>query len=140
MDILIDFDGTVVTHDFPRIGKDIGAVPVLKSLVAEGHNLILFTMRDDVKNPTSDDMGITTLPGDYLSKAVWWFIKNGVPLYGVQANPKQKGWTNSPKAFGDLIIDDTALGVPLVHNPEYSERPYVDWDRVAEMLKERGIL
>lgn len=21
----IDFDGTVVTHDFPKIGKDIGA-------------------------------------------------------------------------------------------------------------------
>lgn len=27
----IDFDGTCVTHDFPRIGKDIGAQPVLKA-------------------------------------------------------------------------------------------------------------
>jgi len=30
MDIVIDFDGTVVTHEFPKVGRDIGAVPVLK--------------------------------------------------------------------------------------------------------------
>jgi len=32
MDIVIDFDGTCVTHDFPRVGKDIGAEPVLRKL------------------------------------------------------------------------------------------------------------
>lgn len=32
MDIVIDFDGTCVTHEFPLVGKDIGAVPVLKKL------------------------------------------------------------------------------------------------------------
>ena len=48
MDIVIDFDGTVVTHEFPKIGRDIGAVPVLKELVANGHRLILFTMRSDI--------------------------------------------------------------------------------------------
>ena len=47
----IDFDGTCVTHEFPRIGKDIGAVPVLKELIANGHDLILFTMRSDIHNP-----------------------------------------------------------------------------------------
>jgi hypothetical protein len=46
----IDFDGTVVTHDFPKIGKDIGAVPVLRKLVDNGHKLILFTMRSDIKD------------------------------------------------------------------------------------------
>lgn len=29
--INIDFDGTVVTHDYPRIGADIGSVIVLKN-------------------------------------------------------------------------------------------------------------
>jgi hypothetical protein len=33
MIIAVDFDGTCVTHDFPHVGKDIGAVPVLKELV-----------------------------------------------------------------------------------------------------------
>ena len=33
MYICIDFDGTCVTHEFPSIGKDIGAIPVLKEMV-----------------------------------------------------------------------------------------------------------
>ena len=35
--IALDFDGTVVTHDYPAVGKDIGAEPVLKNLVARVH-------------------------------------------------------------------------------------------------------
>jgi hypothetical protein len=31
--IAVDFDGTCVTHEYPRVGQDIGAVPVLKKLV-----------------------------------------------------------------------------------------------------------
>ena len=46
MVIAVDFDGTCVTHDYPAVGKEIGAVPVLKALVQAGHKLILFTMRD----------------------------------------------------------------------------------------------
>ena len=30
--IAVDFDGTVVTHAYPEIGDDAGAVPVLKEL------------------------------------------------------------------------------------------------------------
>lgn len=32
--IAVDFDGTVVTHAYPHIGNDIGAVPVLRELSA----------------------------------------------------------------------------------------------------------
>lgn len=42
MEICIDFDGTCVTHEYPKIGKDIGAVPVLKRLIETGNKLILF--------------------------------------------------------------------------------------------------
>ena len=35
MIIAVDFDGTVVTHEYPRIGNDIGAVPVLKKMIEE---------------------------------------------------------------------------------------------------------
>ena len=45
-----------------EIGKDIGAVPVLKELVENGHNLILFTMRSDVENPQSDDERLCVNP------------------------------------------------------------------------------
>lgn len=40
MNILIDFDGTVVTHNYPMIGKDIGAVTILKELVRSGHKFM----------------------------------------------------------------------------------------------------
>lgn len=40
MDIILDFDGTVVINEFHRVGEDIGAVPVLKDLVAYGHIMI----------------------------------------------------------------------------------------------------
>ena len=47
MIIAIDFDGTCVTHEYPNVGKDVNAVPVLKELVENGHQLVLFTMRSD---------------------------------------------------------------------------------------------
>ena len=122
MDILVDFDGTVVTHVWPEIGEDIGAVPVLKELVAKGHSLILFTMRS----------------GESLDEAVNWFKKNEIPLYGIQTNPTQHTWTTSPKAYGQLIIDDICLGIPLVK--KMSTRPYVDCLKVKEMLIQKHIL
>jgi hypothetical protein len=127
MDILIDFDGTCTTHDFPRIGKDIGAVEVLRDLVIAGNRLILFTMRSD------------TSRGDYLTQAINWFKEHDIPLYGIQENPTQKSWTSSPKAYGQLIIDDICLGIPLI-NSTLSDRPYVDWTKCRILLEEAGAL
>lgn len=138
MDIVIDFDGTVVTHEFPNIGKDIGAVPVLKELVENGHNLILFTMRSDIENPKSDDETIIPKGGNYLTEAVNWFKERDIPLYGIQTNPTQKSWTHSPKAYGQIIIDDAALGCPLIVVDK--KRPFVDWIKVRKLLVEMGCL
>ena len=41
--IAVDFDGTVVTHAYPHIGMDAGAVPVLRELVRNDCRLILLT-------------------------------------------------------------------------------------------------
>jgi hypothetical protein len=139
MDILIDFDGTVVTHEFPKVGKDIGAVPVLKELVANGHKLILFTMRSDIVNPTSTSHEIIAESGKYLTAAVEWFRRNDIPLYGIQVNPTQHSWTSSPKAYGQIMIDDSALGCPLVY-PQDGSRPFVDWAVVRNMLQRSGVL
>ena len=124
MYIAIDFDGTCVTHDYPRIGKDINAVNVLKKLVANGHKLILNTMRS----------------GKELKEAINWFKKNDIELYGANENPTQKKWTNSPKVYANLYIDDAALGCPLKMDLSLSDRPFVDWEAVSCLLKDNGIL
>ena len=140
MEICIDFDGTCVSHEFPKIGKDIGAIPVLNKIVEAGHNIILFTMRSDIEEVSSDDYDIHKQGGEYLTDAVNWFMDNNIPLYGVNVNPKQGTWTKSPKAYGQLYIDDAALGCPLVINKEISERPFVDWNMVEQWLKLSGII
>ena len=124
MYIAIDFDGTCVTHDYPRIGKDINAVNVLKKLVANGHKLILNTMRS----------------GKELKEAINWFKKNDIELYVANENPTQKKWTNSPKVYANLYIDDAALGCPLKMDLSISDRPFVDWEAVSCLLKNNGIL
>lgn len=138
--INLDFDGTCVTHEFPSIGQDIGAVPVLKELVANGHKLILFTMRSDIENPVSDEINIIPQGGFYLSEAVNWFRENEIELYGIQTNPTQHNWTTSPKSYAQIMIDDSALGCPLVYDAYGEHRPFVDWVRVRQMLVELGCL
>ena len=73
MDIVIDFDGTCVTHAFPAVGLDIGAEPILKKILDNGHNLILFTMRSDLPSPTYRNQGKMLPPGNYLKDAIDWF-------------------------------------------------------------------
>lgn len=142
MDIVIDFDGTCVAHEFPKVGRDIGAVPVLQELVKKGHRLILFTMRSDLTNLEAangtEHPELHLVPGNYLSQAVDWFKENKITLYGIQTNPSQKRFTNSPKAYGQLIIDDAALGVPLIVGKH--KKPYVDWILVRSWLAIEGIL
>lgn len=123
MVIAIDFDGTCVTHEFPDIGKSIGAEKVLKKLIDNGHQLILFTMRSD----------------SFLKEAVDWFQKHNIQLYGINTNPTQKSWTNSPKASAEIYIDDAALGCPLKFDSK-SDRAYVDWKQVEIMLKKMHII
>jgi len=139
MEICIDFDGTCVTHEFPKVGKDIGAVPVLKKLIEAGHNLILFTMRSNraVLNETGDP-SIMDVTGMFLDDAVNWFKENDIPLYGINENPTQKNWTSSPKAHGQLYIDDAALGCPLKMVNMFTQ--CVDWDKVEKILRAIGVL
>ena len=120
--IAVDFDGTCVKFAYPKIGGDIGAVPVLQRLVKAGHQLILNTMRD----------------GDELAQAVQWFKDNNIELYGANQNPTQHTWTTSPKVYAQLYIDDAALCIPLIH-PKVGS-PYVDWEAVEDELEFKDIL
>lgn len=121
--IAVDFDGTCVSHEYPRVGKDIGAVPVLRRLVERGHRIILLTMRS----------------GEELDDAVEWFRRNEIPLFGINENRTQYRWTTSKKVHANLYIDDQALGAPVVLT-EISDRPYIDWRQVEEWLEISGII
>lgn len=68
-----------------------------------------------------------------LSDALKWFSENEIPLFGVNANPEQKTWTDSPKAYATTYIYDAALGAPLVKGLD-GERDYIDWDAVRVMI------
>ena len=120
----IDFDGTVVTHKYPNIGEPVElAIDVLDDLQSAGHKLILYTMRS----------------GERLVEAVEYLEENGIKLYAVNDNPTQKYWTQSPKIFCNMYIDDAALGCPLDEDIT-GARPIVDWYGVETLLKERGVL
>ena len=141
MIIAIDFDGTCVTHEFPKVGKEIGAPPVLKALIEEGHKLILYTMRSN--RPEKGDTGdpaIEDVTGMFLQDAVDWFTGHGIALSGIQTNPAQRRWTTSPKCYAELYIDDAALGAPVMFDKKVSDKPFFDWLRAAHILIIRGIL
>lgn len=137
--IAVDFDGTCVTHEFPRIGRDIQAAPVLRALVKSGHRIILWTMRSNVKEPISTDDNISAVPGDYLDQAVNWFKANDIELWGINENPEQKSWTHSPKAYANMYIDDAGVGVPL-HRTGDVARPFVDWNKLSEFFVHNQII
>ena len=124
MYIAVDFDGTCVTHDYPNVGKDIGAVPVLQALDSNGHQIILNTMRDSFE----------------LKDAKDWFAFNHIRLFGANKNPTQSGWTTSPKVYAHLYIDDAALGCPLKYDPNFHSRAYVDWKEIAKYLHAKGLI
>ena len=131
MRIAVDFDGTVVTHEYPKVGKDVGAVPVLKKIIENGHKIVLNTMRSHK---------LTSAGKDTLKEAEEWFKKNGIELYGVNENPEQKSWTDSPKPYANLYIDDSALGCPLKIDKELSTRPFVDWEVIENWSKTVGLI
>lgn len=120
MYICVDFDGTLVEHDYPKVGKPVPmAVEYCKEFVDNGCHLILWTMRS----------------GWELDDAYRWTRHQGIKLFGVNDNPTQYRWTSSNKAYGNIYIDDAALGCPLVWK-EGIHRPYVDWTVVGPWVME----
>lgn len=138
MIIAVDFDGTCVTHEFPKIGENIGAIPVLKALVNKGHKLILYTMRSTKDSGNIDKDG-NPLKTNVLQEAINWFNQYDIPLYGVNENPGQKHWTSSPKVFAHFYIDDMALGCPLINNKNISNNPFVNWESVVKYFYQFNI-
>ena len=95
--IAVDFDGTIVEHQYPEIGKEkLFAFQTLKELEKKGARLILWTFRT----------------GRELDDAVEFCRKNGIEFYAINKNYPEEAMddTISRKIDADLYIDDKNLG------------------------------
>ncbi|GBU06917.1 hypothetical protein AwDysgo_02480 [Bacteroidales bacterium] len=113
MIIAVDFDGTIVEHAYPKIGKPVPfAMDVLKRLQAEeAHTFLLWTVRS----------------GKLLDEAVEYCEKNGFSFYAANKNSPEEDETKSPrKLLADLFIDDRNFGgLP-------------DWGVIYKVIKKGG--
>lgn len=113
MVIAVDFDGTIVKHKYPAIGKEIPyAIKTLKLLQEKGHKLILWTYRS----------------GKDLEKAIDFCKKRGLIFYAVNNNFEGEEFDNSysRKIYADLYIDDrNLLGIP-------------EWKKVFELITDNN--
>ena len=99
MILAVGFDGTIVAHRYPSIGRELPfATETLKKLSQEGHRLILWTVRE----------------GRLLDEAVAFCRERGLEFYAVNRDypEEEKGKNNhfSRKLKADLWIDDRNLG------------------------------
>lgn len=135
--IAIDFDGTLCEHRFPEIGMEVpGAFDWLRQFQAAGARLILWTMRSDRRAIASSPEGHTADRG-YLTEAIEWCRARGVEFWAHNRNPEQSDWTDSPKAYAQIYIDDAAHGCPLREMPRMGARPAVDWSIVGPAVLAR---
>lgn len=120
----IDFDSTLVYNCHPYIGGEVpGAVRVVKRLQKAGHVLILYTMRVD----------------GLLADAKKWCADRDIEFTYINRNGMYE--TGSRKVYFHCLIDDKALGVPLIHHPhDVNRKPFVDWLEVEKLLVEKGFL
>jgi hypothetical protein len=96
MIIAVDFDGTIVEHAYPAIGRPIPfAIETLLQLQKDNHKLILWTVRE----------------GQLLQDAIDYCAENGLYFYAENANyPGEEREKASRKLGADLFIDDRNLG------------------------------
>lgn len=95
--IAVDFDGTIVEHAYPAIGKEkLFAFRTLKELEKMGARLILWSFRS----------------GKELEEAVEFCRKNGIEFYAVNKNYPEEIFdeTISRKIDADIYIDDKNVG------------------------------
>ena len=99
MVIAVDFDGTIVEHKFPEIGREIPfAIDTLIRLQKEErHQLILWTVRE----------------GELLEEAVNFCRKRGLEFYAVNKNfPEEEVEPTGGcrKLNAEMFIDDRNIG------------------------------
>ena len=97
--IAVDFDGTIVTHEYPKIGTELPfATDTLKMLIRDHHRLILWSVRE----------------GQLLQDAIDWCKERGVEFWAVNKDYPEESESNnnhfSRKIKADYFIDDRNIG------------------------------
>jgi len=126
MYIAVDFDGTIVDHAYPDIGKPVPhALDWLTIWQAYGAKIILFTMRDN-----------RLIAGNTLGQAMDYLRKAGIEPHGANWNPEQDSWTSSNKVYANIYVDDAAFGCPLIKIDGFN-RKCVDWSIVGPQIEDK---
>jgi hypothetical protein len=97
MKIAIDFDGTIVEHKYPAIGKEqLFATETIRELQKQNHQLILWTYRS----------------GKELDEAIDFCTERGIKFYAVNKNYPEEIYDESisRKIDAEIYIDDRNLG------------------------------
>ena len=96
--IAVDFDGTIVEHRYPAIGKEVlFAFDTLRALQKQKHLLVLWTYRS----------------GKELDEAVEYCRLKGIEFYAVNKSYPEEEFNEayaSRKIEADLFIDDRNIG------------------------------
>lgn len=95
--VAIDFDGTIVEHAYPEIGKEkLFAFETLREMQKKGFRLILWTYRT----------------GKELDEAVEFCRERGIEFYAVNKNYPEEVYdgTSGRKIDADIYIDDRNIG------------------------------
>jgi len=122
MILLIDFDGTLFEHKYPKLGLEIPhAFDYLRKFQKLGCKLILWTMRS----------------GKELASALEACEIRGIKFWDVNKHPYQHLWTDTEKPDATLCIDDRNLGCPLMESLDEGGRPMVDWKQAGEMVLQK---
>jgi len=123
----IDFDGTIVEDAYPKIGKPrIFAFETLKRLQEDGHRLILWTYRSDLR----------------LQEAIDFCKANGIEFYAVNKSfpEEQFDSSKSRKIYADLYIDDRNIGGILGWGEIYQLISKKDFPIAKRQQRKKGFL
>lgn len=95
--VAVDFDGTIVKHDYPQIGEPLPeAFEVLREMQEYGHELILWTCREDQS----------------LRNAIAHCEERGIRFVSHNSNLDRHNFKRSitRKILADVYIDDRNFG------------------------------
>ena len=130
MTIYLDFDGTVVEHNYPALGlANEGCFKVIKKLQNAGHTIILNTYRANI-DTHSLQLALDYLNAEKSIAPVSQFCKKKI-------EPKPWNWKEM-LARQTIFIDDICEGIPL-KPPKNAEYEIVDWERLNEEFEENQI-
>lgn len=100
----VNFDGTIVEYEFPKIGKELpGAIDVMKELQIAGHKIIIWTCREN----------------EHIYEMMEWFNDMWFQPNAINKNLDNLSYAKH-KIYADYYFDDRSFP------------PFTNWKDVEE--------